>query len=268
MRFNEDILSSYVSMAPLALAFERILECQIYQGLPFERPVLDVGCGEGLFAKMLFAEQVDTGIDPDPGELDRARQLGAYDELIQCKGDAIPKPDRHFRTVFSNSVLEHIEDIEPVFREVYRVLAPGGRFHFTVPSHRFEEYTVANQVLTTVGLEAPAARFRKFFNSFWKHYHAYPEATWAGIAEKAGFTVVESFTYDPKRIAVMNDFLAPFGAGAFVLKRLLNRWVLAPSLRKVTTAPLQPLWSMALKGGERTHDGGLVLVSVEKAARQ
>ena len=105
MEFNRDFLRRYMSVAALALAFERVLECRILSFMPFERPILDFGCGEGLFAKMLFAEKVDTGIDPNPKEIERARELDIYLELIVCKDDRIPKPDGHYRTIFSNSVV-------------------------------------------------------------------------------------------------------------------------------------------------------------------
>src|SRR5687768_14968956 len=122
MRFKTDFAQAYSTAAPLALAFERIVECGIMRGQAFERPILDIGCGEGLFATMLFAEKIDTGIDPDGRELDRARALGAYRELIQCRGHAIPKPDGTYRTILSNSVLEHIPDLDSVLMEAHRLL--------------------------------------------------------------------------------------------------------------------------------------------------
>jgi SAM-dependent methyltransferase len=51
--------------------------------------------------------------------------------------DRIPEHDRGFDFVFSNSVLEHIDAIEPVIAEVARLLKPGGVFLFTVPSSGF-----------------------------------------------------------------------------------------------------------------------------------
>src|SRR5947209_4491198 len=136
-----------MASAPFALAFERTLECRIYESLRFERPILDVGCGEGLFAKIAFGEKIDTGIDPDEHEIERARELGAYQELIACWGNEIPKPDGYYKTIVSNSVLEHIPDLKPVLLEINRLLAPGGRFYMTVPSDKFDHYTVLNTLL-------------------------------------------------------------------------------------------------------------------------
>lgn len=55
-------------------------------------------------------------------------------------GDNLPFADGFFASAFSNSVLEHIPDIQPVLNEVGRVLRPGARFVITTPSHYFTEY--------------------------------------------------------------------------------------------------------------------------------
>ena len=146
--------------------------------------MIDIGCGDGLYAKILFAEKLDTGIDPDPHELERARALGAYHELIQCHGASVPKSDGTYRTIFSNSVLEHIPDLAPVRKEAHRLPASGRRFFFTVPSPNFERFTAINLMLEALGLMALSRRFRAFFNRFWMHYHAYPLEAW--VARQGG----------------------------------------------------------------------------------
>jgi SAM-dependent methyltransferase len=79
------------------------------------------------------------GVDPDPDEAQQARQLGIYEEVHVAGGDAVPEPGASFDWVLSNSVLEHIPEIEPVIAEVARLLKPGGSFIFTVPSTGFHE---------------------------------------------------------------------------------------------------------------------------------
>ena len=265
MLFNQDFLRRYTVEAPLALAFERVIECQILSTMPFEQPILDIGCGEGLFAKMLFAEKIATGIDPNPREIERARELDAYDELIVCKGNAISKPDGYFRTIFSNSVVEHIPDLEPVLREAYRLLPLGGRLYLTVPSDRFDRYTFVNQALTCAGLEKLATRFRSFYNRFWKHYHFHSLVDWESIARGAGFTVVASHTYGPKSVCLLNDMLTPFGILAFITKRLFNRWTLFPAVRRILLYPVCVWADKILRGAARTDNGGLVFLALTRS---
>ncbi len=264
MHFNCDFMERYVGEAPLALVFERVLECRILSRMPFERPILDIGCGEGLFAKMLFGEKIDTGIDPNTREIERARELGSYRELIACTGDAIPKPAGYYKTIFSNSVLEHIQNLQPVLREAYRLLSPNGRFYVTVPSDRFDQYTLMNQTLSALGLNGLALRFRAFYNRFWKHYHYHSLEEWENIARDSGFTVVASHTYAPKSTCMLNDALAPFGTPAFIIKRLFNQWTLFPSIRRIVMRPACFLGDKVLHEAERAKNGGLVFLALTK----
>jgi len=45
----------------------------------------------------------------------------------------MPFEDASFQTVISNSVLEHIPDLDAVLLETARVLKPGGMFIFASP---------------------------------------------------------------------------------------------------------------------------------------
>ena len=262
---NSEVMSEYIAMAPAALVFERVMECRILAEKIFERPILDIGCGEGLFAKILFAEPLDTGIDPNPHELSRARELGAYTELIVCSGDKIPKPDGSFQTILSNSVIEHIPDIHPVLMEAYRLLAPGGRMYLTVPSNLFDKYTWISQALSLLRLNSSQERFSEFFNRFWVHYHFYTPKRWAEIVTNAGFEVVEVQSYGPLRVCLMNNFLVPFSIPALITKKLLNRWTLFPNLRRIIFAPLVFIARRILRNADKCEVGGLVFLSLRKA---
>jgi SAM-dependent methyltransferase len=152
-------------------------------------------------------------------------------------------------------------------REAWRLLAPGGRFYFTVPSERFERFTVVNEALGACGLHGAAARFRRWFNAFWRHYHCYPLEGWQDLARRSGFRVVEAHTYDPRRICLLNDMLAPFSVAGFIVKRLTNRWTLLPGLRRVMVYPIY-LWIRGLlRDGSKADGGGLVFVSLTKDGR-
>jgi SAM-dependent methyltransferase len=101
--------------------------------------VLDLGCGDGTLACVVFegAEAHVVGVEPEPADAALAERSAVYDRVHNAPGNAIPEPDASFDCVFSNSVLEHIEDLEPVLTEVARVLGHGGSFVFTVPSANF-----------------------------------------------------------------------------------------------------------------------------------
>ena len=265
LKFKTSILQAYIGRAPLALALERTVECRIFETLSFERPILDLGCGEGMFAEVLFAEPIDTGVDPDPGEIALARTTGAYLELLECYGAAIDKPDASYRTVFANSVLEHIPELRPVLREAYRLLAPGGRLYFTVPSRNFERYTTTNLLLETLGAEDLAARFRVFFNKFWAHYHCYSVEEWSETAREAGFEVTDAYSYNPRFNCLFNAALTPVAFPNKLIKNSTGRWFLFPGLRALSASFLSAICAPLLRGAEGARDGGLVFVALRKA---
>jgi arsenite methyltransferase len=98
--------------------------------------VVDLGSGGGLdvflAAKMVGPEGRAIGVDMTPAMIGRARAnaaSGGYTnvEFHQSTIDNIPLPDASVDCVISNCVLNLAPDKPAVFREIARVLKPGGR---------------------------------------------------------------------------------------------------------------------------------------------
>lgn len=265
MRFRTDFLDPYLLEVPVPLALERAVECGILSRRSFERPILDLGCGDGIFASILFAEPIETGVDPLRFELDIAGTKGAYDELICCFGDSIPKPDGSYATVFSNSVLEHIPDLDPVLTEVHRILQPGGMLYVTIPTHRFEHYTIGNLVLGAVGASRLAAKWRAFFKRFWNLYNVEEPRAWKARFERAGFTVEDSFEYEPRSLYLLKEVLMPLSVPGAVSKRVANRWVILPRLlRWLVTRPISWLGKRLGSRWSRSDEGCLIFMALRR----
>lgn len=90
--------------------------------------VLDVGCGSGLdaFVAAKLADRV-VGLDLTPEMLPARR---TFKNVTFRAGDveALPFADGAFTLVISNGALNLVPDKRAAFREIHRVLAPGGRF--------------------------------------------------------------------------------------------------------------------------------------------
>lgn len=264
-RPTESAASVYLSQVPLALGLERLAEAHLYP-TELNRPVLDLGCGDGLFSRLIFGEVVDYGVDPDLQEIEfaRTRMPHPYTNYLNCYGSDMPLPEESVGTVVSNSVLEHIDDLEPVVHEVFRVLKSKGTFLVTLPTDVFERYGLVATALRRLGLLPVERRWRLFYNRFWRHYHAYSLQVWSALFERCGFVVVRSFTYASPGACLRNDVLAPFAAGSKLLKLVANRWVLIPGLRVVMITPFVKLFLRLAEDSGETENGGLVFFEMRK----
>jgi len=103
---------------------------------PYER-ALELGCGTGFFLLNLMQAGLATSgsvTDLSPGmvraALRNARNLGLDVDGRVADAERIPYEDGTFDVVVGHAVLHHIPDLDAAFREVLRVLKPGGRFVF------------------------------------------------------------------------------------------------------------------------------------------
>ena len=133
---------------------DRFFRERILEHLRPEHHVLDVGAGAGIVESMHFrglAARV-AGVDPSPRVLENPH----LDEGAVGVGEEIPYPDESFDLVFADNVLEHLADPSAVFREVSRVLKPGGWFLTKTPNRRHYVALIAR--LTP-------HRFHQFYNA-------------------------------------------------------------------------------------------------------
>src|SRR6476661_7185200 len=73
-------------------------------------PILDLGCGDGHVFELLFGPRRNAvGIDVSEVAIAAAERGSAYQRSLVCDAHKMPFPDGEFRTIFSNSVLEHVD---------------------------------------------------------------------------------------------------------------------------------------------------------------
>jgi len=89
--------------------------------------VLDVGCGEGRFCRMIAPHVgLKIGIDPALSLIAEARRRDAQGDYRLGKAEALEFADGSFDLVVSYLSLIDIEFIDAAIAEMARVLAPGG----------------------------------------------------------------------------------------------------------------------------------------------
>lgn len=97
---------------------------------PEAASVLDVGCGTGLVGRELrlrgYAGRL-TGLDLSEASLELARETGAYDALERADlQQALAIEDHSVDAVVCVGVMTYLPDVEPFWRELARVVRPGG----------------------------------------------------------------------------------------------------------------------------------------------
>jgi SAM-dependent methyltransferase len=143
MNVREPLLKVYWSMrgviAPTLrysqYAYEELLTREIHRDTRW----LDLGCGHQVLPAWMLPEEqrlVSTcsrvvGLDYDWPSLLTHRSI-----RHRLRGDMarLPFRDGSFNLVTANMVVEHLDDPDLQFREVSRVLAPGGKFIFHTPN--------------------------------------------------------------------------------------------------------------------------------------
>ena len=102
---------------------------------------LDLGCGHKLLAPWRENEEIRlvggagfvAGIDMNLDSLSRHRTIK---NRAQATVASLPFQDSTFDLVTANMVVEHLDQPEVQFREICRILKPGGMFVFLTPNSK------------------------------------------------------------------------------------------------------------------------------------
>ena len=163
--------------------------------LPDQGPVLDVGCGNGIYTSWLAKKVKDSGapavgIDRNVPNLAWAKREFPDAHFVAVGGETIPFPDHYFNAVMCTEVLEHTRDDRQTLREIHRVTRPGGYLILSTP-HRglftfLDPDNVLNRAMDTVRrLRIPKPGGGRFYQNFRYDIHRhYSEAQLRGLLGK------------------------------------------------------------------------------------
>ena len=94
---------------------------------------LDIGAGHGDLIRLVSQQfAVEPAACDYTAELMRLRDLKVA--VVDLNTEALPYPDATFDLITCTEVIEHLEHYRRTFREIFRILKPGGAFVVTTPN--------------------------------------------------------------------------------------------------------------------------------------
>ena len=138
-------------------------------------PILDVGCGDGLFFDRLSEFGEVEGLEPSREIVDPSNphfskiHIGRFDESFQ--------PDKQYSLILLLDVLEHISDPANALNRCKSLLKPGGALILTVPAfnlvwtnHDISNYHMTRYRRATLFPLLKRAGFKIEDSAYWFHW--------------------------------------------------------------------------------------------------
>ncbi|HSR97599.1 MAG TPA: class I SAM-dependent methyltransferase, partial [Kofleriaceae bacterium] len=128
---------AYLRHAPLSLTLREINRLIAIEAVARgERPVLDVGCGDGFWWTLRGDDPREVyGIDISAREIAQAKTR-IHAELTDVSRER-PFPGIEFREIIGNCSLEHVPDIDAALSNLRKAAAPDARLLMFVPTPRW-----------------------------------------------------------------------------------------------------------------------------------
>jgi SAM-dependent methyltransferase len=181
-----------------SLGLWRAAEVAALREQQYERPILDLGCGDGLVTSMVWS-RIEFGLDPDENVLAHAARHGTYECLLAVAAENSCLADESIGTIVSNSVLEHLTHIDVILEKAARMLRPGGRLIFTVPTEAFSTW-----------LALPLSCYASWRNRQLRHLNLWSTACWVQQLQRAGLEVEVVRPYLRRELVCTWDILELF----------------------------------------------------------
>lgn len=202
MEEAQDFLGKCLFLYPQkpAMALWRACEAEkaaeTLKNIEAKEPSIDLGCGDGEIAKIIFQnKKIDVGLDISYLEIEKAKECGLYSRLIVSDIYDNRLADRSFRFIFSNSVIEHLTNLEKGLREIARISAEKAIFILAVPTDKLLKNTFPHALLGNTRFKKIAINYGQKRNLRLGHHLARSFGDWKEAIEDRGFKVSDEITY-------------------------------------------------------------------------
>lgn len=221
----QQYLLNYLQNRPLFLSLIRAKEAELFSRFfPLKTPVLDVGVGDGFFARLVF-KNIDVGLDVADSRMNEAQKLNVYKKLVAYDGKIFPFKTNSFATIVSNCVLEHVSSLSEVISEMYRVLKPGGKAIISVMAKPWEENLVGSLFLGN--------SYKQYMRDKQVHLNLFTLEDWKKAFKKPGFKVEIVTGYLDPQACKLIDIAHYLSIPSLITYKLFGKWVIFPGLSQI-----------------------------------
>jgi len=176
------VIEKFFAHFSVCHAIPRTNEALAIKTVKLALPILDLGCGDGQFALFTFGrKKIEAGLDKKGRKTAKAVESGAYKKVVVADAANMPFEDKSFASVVSNSVLEHVENLNKVLKEAARILRKRGLLVLTVPTPLVSRYQFWAKFIPG---------YAEFKRRLWRHINYFGEREWRRRLKKANFEVV------------------------------------------------------------------------------
>lgn len=208
-----DVLSGYDTVSQLyphipSLVLWRAWEYAAYQRYTLSEPVLDIGCGDGRFFRLIWPQSGEViGVDMDAYIAEMARQSGVYREVYVIPAHQLPLPGQNFASAYANCSLEHMDHLPQVLKGICQSLFPGGYFLFSAVTDKFLQWASLPLLVDKIGEPQRARTLQAEFEAYHHLVNPLPVQVWIECLEEAGFEVLEHTPILPELTSYLFLFL-------------------------------------------------------------
>lgn len=199
----DKILRKYLDEKPTFLSVIRAREASLFNSfVPYAPKVLDFGCGDGFFTKISLIgceQKIDIGLETDSERAVKARKSSVYKEVLVYDGRKIPLSSSSISVVISNSVMEHLSDLEMSLVEIHRILIKRGIFYVSVMTDKYEDNLLGKIFLGDIYL--------KWMRKRAYHKNLLSKNEWEKLFIKSGFKIKNRYAYLDRQSTRLLDLL-------------------------------------------------------------
>lgn len=210
---TEDILAGYQAVSQLypyipPMCLWRSWEYAAYRHYALPEPVLDVGCGDGGFFRLVWPQVRNViGIDIDTNVVNIARQSEVYQQVCQAAAHRVPVATASFASAFANCSLEHMDYLPDVLGGIYHSLRPGGLFLSSVVTDKFLEWATLPLLAEYIANPQLAQRLQVEYKAYHHLVNYFSPGAWIELLTQAGFEVLEYIPIVPEMTSRLFLFL-------------------------------------------------------------